>query len=56
MQKMNVAKIIILIRKSNIENILIARKNIVKIKKFKKLIIFKRIFEKNKKKLQFNNF
>ena len=53
---MNIAEIIVLICKLNIENTLIARKNIVKIKKFKKLIIFKIIFEKSKKILQFNNF
>ena len=53
---MNAAKIIILIYKLNIENTLIARKNIVKIKKFKKLIIFEIIFEENKKILKFNNF
>ena len=56
MQKMNATKIIVLTRKSNIENTLIARKNIVKIKKFKKLIIFKVIFERSKKILKFNNF
>ena len=53
---MNMIEIIILIDKLNIENILIARKNIVKVKRFKKLIIFKTIFEKNKKILKFNNF
>ena len=56
MQKMSAAKMIALIRKSNIEITLIIRKNIVKIKKFKKLMIFKIIFEKNKKILKFNNF
>ena len=56
MQKMNAAKIIVLIYKLNIENTLIARKNIVEVKKFKKLMIFKIIFEKNKKILKFNNF
>ena len=44
---MNIAEIIVLTCKSNIENTLIARKNIVKIKKFKKLMIFKIVFEKN---------
>ena len=56
MQKINAAKMIILIRELNIKNMLIARKNIVKIKKFKKLMIFKVIFEKSKKILKFNDF
>ena len=56
MQKMNAVKMIVLIYKSNIEDTLIARKNIIKIKKFKKLMIFKIIFEKIKKKLKFNDF
>ena len=56
MQKMNTTKIIVLIYKLNIENTLITRKKIVKIKKFKKLMIFKVIFEKKKKILKFNNF
>ena len=53
---MNAAEIIALTRKSNIENTLIVHKNIVKIKKFKKLMIFKIVFEENKKILKFNNF
>ena len=56
MQKMNVARMIILICESNIENTLITRHNIVKIRKFKKLMIFKIIFEKSKKILKFNDF
>ena len=56
MQKMNATEIIVLTHKLNIENTLIARKNIVKIKKFKKLMIFKVIFEENKKILKFNDF
>ena len=56
MQKMNATEIIVLTYKLNIENTLTTRKNIVKIKKFKKLIIFKIIFEENKKILKFNNF
>ena len=56
MQNINTAKMIVLIYKSNIENTLTARKNILKIEKFKKLIIFKLIFEKSKKLLEFNNF
>ena len=53
MQKINAAKIIALICKLNIKNMLTARKNIVKIKKFKKLMIFKVIFENSKKILNF---
>ena len=56
MQKMNATEIIVLIRELNIENTLTARKNIVKIKKFKELMIFKIIFEKSKKILKFHNF
>ena len=56
MQKINVAKIIVLTCELNIENTLLAHKNIIKIKKFKKLMIFKIIFEKNKKILKFNDF
>ena len=56
MQKMSAVEMIILTRESNIENTLIARKNIVKIKKFKRLIIFRIIFEKSKKILKFNDF
>ena len=53
---MNIAKMIALTCESNIENTLITRKNIVKIKRFKRLMIFKIIFEKNKKILKFNDF
>ena len=56
MQKMNATEMIILTRKLNIENTLIARKNIVEIKRFKKLMIFKVIFEESKKILKFNDF
>ena len=56
MQKMSAAKMIVLIRESDIENTLTARKNIVEIKKFKKLMIFRIIFEENKKILKFNDF
>ena len=56
MQKMSATEIIILIYELNIKDTLIARKNIVKIKKFKKLMIFKIIFERSKKILKFNNF
>ena len=55
-QKMSATKIITLIRKSNTMNTLSARKNIVEIKKFKKLMIFKVISEKNKKILKSNDF
>ena len=49
MQKISAAKMIVLTRKSNINDTLTARKNIIKIKKFKKLMIFRMIFEKSKK-------
>ena len=49
---MNVAKIIALTRELNTMNTLLARKNIVEIKKFKKIIIFKIIFERKKKILK----
>ena len=48
-QKMNATKIIALTYKLNINNTLIARKNIIKIRRFKKLMIFKIIFEESKK-------
>ena len=53
---MNVAKIIVLTRESNTMNMLSARKNIVEVKKFKKLMIFKIIFEESKKILKSNDF
>ena len=56
MQKISATEMIALTRKSNIENTLIARKNIVEIKKFKKLMIFRIIFEESKKILKFNDF
>ena len=56
MQKMSAAKMIALTCKSNIKDMLTARKNIVKIRKFKKLMIFRIIFEENKKILKFNDF
>ena len=55
-QKMNATKIIALIHKSNMMNMLLARKNIVEIKRFKELIIFKIIFERSKKILKSNDF
>ena len=56
MQRMNAAEMIVLTRKSNIKNTLTARKNIVEVKKFKKLMIFKIVFEESKKILKFNDF
>ena len=56
MQKMSAAEMIALTHKSNIENTLTARKNIVKVRKFKRLMIFKIVFEESKKILKFNNF
>ena len=56
MQKMNATEIIILIYELNIKNTLTARKNIVKIKRFIKLMIFKIISEESKKILKFNDF
>ena len=55
-QKMSAAKIIVLTRELNIDDTLTARKKIVKIKKFKKLIIFRVIFEENKKISKLNDF
>ena len=56
MQKINVIKIIALTRKSNTLNTLFARKNIVEVKKFKKLMIFRIIFKESKKILKSNDF
>ena len=56
MQKMSATEIIVLTCKSNIENTLTARKNIVKVRRFKRLMIFKVIFEESKKTLKFNDF
>ena len=56
MQRMSATEMIILICESDIENMLTARKNIVEVKRFKKLMIFKVIFEESKKILKFNNF
>ena len=53
---MNAAEVIALTRESDIENTLIARKNIVEVKRFKKLMIFKVISEGSKKILKFNDF
>ena len=56
MQKMNAMKIIALTRKLNTINTLFARKNIVKIRRFKKLITFRIISEESKKILKLNDF
>ena len=56
MQKMNIVKIIALTHELNTMNMLFARKNIVEIRKFKKLMIFEIIFEKSKKILKLNDF
>ena len=55
-QKMNATKIIALTRKLNTINTLSARKNIVEVRKFKKLMIFRIISEENKKILKLNDF
>ena len=46
----------ILICEFNIINTLTARRNIMKIRKFKELIVFKVIFEKSKRILKSNDF
>ena len=56
MQKMSAAKIIALTRELNTMNTLFARKNIVEVRKFKKLMIFRIISERSKKILKSNNF
>ena len=56
MQKMSAAKIIALTRELNTMNTLFIQKNIVQVKKFKKLMIFKIISEKSKKILKSNDF
>ena len=53
---MKIKEMIILTRDSNVAITLTARKNIIKIQTFKKLIIFKVIFERSKKILKFNDF
>ena len=54
--KMNITKIVVLTRELNTMNTLSARKNIVEIRKFKKLMIFRIIFEESKKTLKLNDF
>ena len=56
MQRMSATEMIVLTRESDIKDTLTARKNIVEVKKFKKLMIFKIIFEESKKILKFNDF
>ena len=56
MQKINIMKIIALTRKLNTINTLFVQKNIVEIRKFKKLMIFRIIFKKSKKILKSNDF
>ena len=53
---MSAAKIVALTRKSNTINTLFIRKNIVEVRKFKKLMIFKIVFQESKKKLKSNEF
>ena len=53
---MNVIKIIELTRELNTMNTLPAQKNIVEVKRFKKLMIFKVIFKESKKILKSNDF
>ena len=53
---MNMKEMIILTREFNIAITLTTRKNIIKMQKFKKLIIFKVISEKSKKILKLNDF
>ena len=55
-QKINATEIIVLICESNIKDTLTARKNIVKVRKFKELMIFRIIFKESKKILKFNDF
>ena len=52
---MNIAKVIALTCKLNIINTLFTRKNIINVQKFKNQMIFKIIFEENKKILELNN-
>ena len=49
MQRMNAKRIMILICEFNVAITLTARKNIIKMRKFKKLIMFRVFSEKNKK-------
>ena len=55
-QKMSAAEVIVLICESDIENTLATRKIIVKIRRFKKLMVFRVVFEESKKILKFNDF
>ena len=53
---MNAKKIIILIYEFDVAITLTTRKNIMKMQKFKRLIVFRVIFEKSKKTLKSNDF
>ena len=53
---MNIKEVITLTRDLNIIVTLSTRKSTIKVQKFKKLIIFRIIFEKNKKTLKLNDF
>ena len=55
-QKINIMKMIALTRESDIINTLITHKNIIEIKKFKKLMMFKIIFEESRRILKLNDF
>ena len=56
LQKMNVKEIMILICKFDVAITLTTRKNIIKMQKFKKLIMFRIIFKKSKKILKSKDF
>ena len=53
---MNAEKMITLMYNLNVNITLTTRKNIMKIQKFKKMMIFKMIFEESKKILKLINF
>ena len=53
---MSAKKIITFTREFDVAITLTARKNIMKMQKFKKLIMFRMIFEKSKKILKSNDF
>ena len=56
MQKMNAAEMMILTYKLNIINTLRTRKKLIVVQKFKKVMIFRMIFEKSRKILISNEF
>ena len=55
-QKLSAEKVITLIRDLNVNITLITRKNIMKVRKVKRLMIFRVIFEESKKILKSNDF